>query len=105
MYSDNKYVKQREKLVEKALKLTFEYCTDIDGCDNKDLFNRVFLNTMDKLCYEKGISHIKPRKMSHETKPDTSIEDLKDPNFMTYPEEQIPKELLKENTKQCQLAA
>jgi hypothetical protein len=66
MYSDAKYVKQREKLVDKALKETFDYCADIDDGENKDLFNRVFLNIMDRMCYEKGISHLKPRKMSHE---------------------------------------
>ena len=69
MYSNSTYVKKREKLVDQALKLTFEYCEDIESGEKKDLFNRVFLNTMDKLCYECGLSHLKPRKMSHEIKP------------------------------------
>ena len=85
MYSDIKYVKQREKLVDKALKETFEKYEDIDGGENKDLFNRVFLNTMDKMCYEKGISHLKPRIMSHEKE---FKQQIKDPNYIKYPEEQ-----------------
>ena len=85
MYSDSKYVKQREKLVDKALELTFGHCEDIDNGENKDLFNRVFLHIMDKLCYEKGISHLKPRKMSHEIKPKETIDDK---NYVTYSPEQ-----------------
>ena len=66
MYSNSNYVKKREKFIDQALKETFQHCEDIESNEKKDLFNRVFLNKMDKLCYENKISELKPRKMSHE---------------------------------------
>ena len=69
MHSNSEYAKKREKLINKALHLTLEYSEDIDDENNKNLFNRVFLNIMDRLAYQSGITTIKPREMSHEKVP------------------------------------
>jgi hypothetical protein len=34
--------------------------------ERNDMFNRVFLHTMDQLAYESGLTHIPPKRMSHE---------------------------------------
>lgn len=63
-----KYQQQREKLIPEAEKLADDICKKYAASRgkkvyNKHLFNRVFLHTMDKLCYEKGVTHIKHRKI------------------------------------------
>jgi hypothetical protein len=64
-----RYQKARAGLINQALKITREYIDSLGlyhENERNDMFNRVFLHTMDQLAYESGLTHIPPKRMSHE---------------------------------------